>query len=364
MSKAFDFLEPYAALVRSARKALSYATDDPNHALIEVRKFGEHLTERLADAATPPVPQGTTYTRQAALRDRGILPPDIFAALDRCRRTGNEAVHGDQSDVRLVWRLLQDVHDIASWFVQLEGHPAPGPFVSDAHGTPLDAAEQERQLRERLSVDLRVPMSGFAARGRMEARDVDSLFVPPSFTDEPNDWLGLVEGARAGSRVVIGGAGGSGKSTLCRALARALLDEPNGPIPLLLPLAAVYDTLRGAIVRRVRDHLFVRLDGDVLEGWLESGRAVLILDGLDEARDPIELARTIEAMASAYKGLAVVVTGRPHMLSRLPIQSFQETWVKVGSPGKPCRSWRGCSMTPRRRRSSSRSGTAPGSGTS
>ncbi|MBK9649156.1 MAG: DUF4145 domain-containing protein [Deltaproteobacteria bacterium] len=199
MTKAFDFLEPYAALVRSARKALSYATDDPNHALIEVRKFGERLTERLADAATPPVPQGTTYARQDALRDRGVLPSDIFAALDRCRRTGNEAVHGDQSDVRLVWRLLQDVHDIASWFVQLEGHPAPGPFVPDAHGTPLDAAEQERQLRERLSVDLRVPMSGFAARGRMEARDVDSLFVPPSFTDEPNDWLGLVEGVRAGA---------------------------------------------------------------------------------------------------------------------------------------------------------------------
>lgn len=332
MSKAFDFLEPFAPLFRSARKALQYSTDDPNHALIEIRKFGERLTEVLADAAIPPIRAGTTHDQQIELRDRGLVPAGIFDALVRCRRFGNEAVHGEQSDDRLVRRLLQDIHDISAWFVQREGHPAPEAFVPDAIGTSIDATEQERQLRERLSIDLRIPMSGFAARGRIEAKDVDSLFVQPKFRDEPKEWSELVNAAREGRRVVIAGPGGSGKSTLCRALARDLLNEPEGPIPILVPLSSVDGAIRPAIVRRVREHLYVRLDGDVLETWLQSGRAVLILDGLDEARDPEEVAGAVEAIAGAYKGLAIVVTGRPFMLDRVRIESFSRTLVEGWDP--------------------------------
>jgi hypothetical protein len=335
MPSAFEFLQSFGPLHRSARKALHYAPDDPNHCLIEIRKFGERLTDLLADTATPPVRSGTTHDRQLELRNRGLIPRDVFDALVRCRRTGNDAVHGDEDDAKLVRRLLEDAHAVGAWFVQREGHPAPPPFVPDAVGKAMDAAEQERQLRERLVIDLRVPMSGFAARGRIEVKDVDALFVPPRFGDELKElqeWPELVHAAKNGRRVAIAGPGGSGKSTLCRALARALLDDPTGPIPLLLPLATLEESLRSGIVRRVREHLHVRLDGDVLENWLSSGRAVLILDGMDEARDPEELAGAIEAIAEAYHGVGVLVTGRPAALSRARLDSFSRTAVQSWHP--------------------------------
>lgn len=332
MPSAFEFLQPYSALHRSARKALQYAPDDPNHALIEIRKFGERITGVLADGATPPIRSGTTHDRQLELRSRGLIPQNVLDALVRCRRTGNDAVHGDEDDARLVRRLLEDIHEIGAWFVQREGHPAPPPFVPDAIGQPVDAAEQERQLRARLVVDLRVPMAGFAARGRIETKDVDALFVPPTFGEELKGWSALVDAAKNGGRLAIAGPGGSGKSTLCRALARVLVDEPTGPIPLLLPLATVEESLRSGLVRRVREHLHVRLDSDVLETWLTSGRALLILDGLDEAHEPEDLAGEIEAMSHAYPRVGVLVTGRPAALSRARLDSFTRTAVQSWDP--------------------------------
>jgi hypothetical protein len=123
MSPAFAFLRPFGPLHRSARKAMGYAEDDSNHALIEIRKFGETLTTMLANAASPPVRAGTTHDQQVALHERGVLPRNVYEALGRCRRVGNAAVHGDEDDARLVRVLLQDVHDIAAWFVVREGHP-------------------------------------------------------------------------------------------------------------------------------------------------------------------------------------------------------------------------------------------------
>lgn len=332
MPSAFEFLQPFGPLHRSARKALHYAPDDPNHALIEIRKFGERLTDLLADTATPTIRSGTTHDRQLELRHRGLIPRDVFDALVRCRRSGNDAVHGDEDDARLVRRLIEDVHEIGAWFVQREGHPAPPPFVPDAIGQPMDAAEQERQLRERLVIDLRVPMTGFAARGRIEVKDIDALFVPPTFGDELKEWSDLVLAAKNGRRVAVAGPGGSGKSTICRALAGTLLDDPTGPIPLLVPLATVEASLRSGLVRRAREHLHVRLDSDVLETWLSSGRALLILDGLDEARDPEELAVAIESIARAYPRVGVFVTGRPAALGRARLDSFTRTAVQSWHP--------------------------------
>lgn len=164
MASAFDFLEPYPPLFRSARRVSQYSVDDANHALIEARKFGERLTELLAEAATPPIRARTSHSQQQELFNRGLVPKVVFDALARCRQVGNDAVHGDESDPRLVREILAVVHDLGAWFVRQAGGPDPGPFMPDDLAASLDTRVQEQELRARLAVDLRVPMTGFASR--------------------------------------------------------------------------------------------------------------------------------------------------------------------------------------------------------
>lgn len=322
MASAFDFLEPHPRLFRSARRLSQYAMVDANHALIEARKFAEVLTELLAAAAAPPIRARTSHNQQQELFNRGLIPKAVFTHLARCRQIGNDAVHGEESDARLVREILAAVHDLGAWFVRQTGGADPGPYMPDDLHASLDANLQEQEFRARLANDLRVPMTGFASRAARPSVDVESLFVSPTLGGVLKDWGDALRAVQTGQRAAIAGPAGFGKSTLCRALARALLEEPGGRVPLLLPLAGLNEAIRPSLLRRARDHLHVHLDSSTLEAWLAEGRAVVILDGLDEAEDPQGTADSLDALAEAYPGLGIVVTGRPIALNRVRLSQF------------------------------------------
>jgi formylglycine-generating enzyme required for sulfatase activity/energy-coupling factor transporter ATP-binding protein EcfA2 len=109
--------------------------------------------------------------------------------------------------------------------------------------------------------------------------------------------------------LVILGDPGAGKSTLLKVLALALARQPEGPLPILVPLnayAAALEqgelSLHDFLVRyfATRQHCLKNL-GPLFDAALQAGQAVVLLDGLDEvqANRPF-LARLVQDFAAEY----------------------------------------------------------------
>ncbi len=151
------------------------------------------------------------------------------------------------------------------------------------------------------------------------------------------------EALAADPRLVVLGDPGSGKTTLLRYLAllyaRDLAEggrlveerlglEESGRLPILLPLRRVGAYLKakrpmddgtegyGLLLR----HCYEMLKGDrvnlspgFFDAYLESGQAVVLLDGLDEVADPDlrrRVSRLVEAFTAAYPDCRYVVASR------------------------------------------------------
>ncbi len=153
-----------------------------------------------------------------------------------------------------------------------------------------------------------------------------------------------VEEALAGHpRLVVLGDPGSGKTTLLRYLAllyardlaedttlvRDKLELPeSGWLPILLPLRQIGAFLRShqpeddgteghavllEFLLRSLHNERIDLPREFFDDWLNSGRAVILLDGLDEVADPDlrrRVARLLERFTEAYARCRYVVTSR------------------------------------------------------
>jgi len=152
------------------------------------------------------------------------------------------------------------------------------------------------------------------------------------------------EALAASQRLVVLGDPGSGKTTLLRYLALTYARDiaeterrqveaglglaESGRLPILLELRRIG---RYLAQRRPNDdgtdgHALlldflhealrsdkIKLPTDFFDAWLAEGRAVILLDGLDEVADPDQrrrVARLVEAFARAYPACRWVVTSR------------------------------------------------------
>lgn len=176
-------------------------------------------------------------------------------------------------------------------------------------------------------------------------------------------------------RFVILGEPGSGKTTLCRFVAAALAgqdaasrflgDETPKVLPLFLPFRDYLHRRRSAddcgilefLVEQAKNHLQVgAISPDFFMEALEAGRAVLLLDGLDEVGRPEERVETrdrVLAFCSLYPLLSLVVTSRfagyedaplaANEFHHLQIEAFDEedlrqfvdNWYAVQEPNDP-----------------------------
>ncbi|MCL4300576.1 MAG: hypothetical protein KJ077_32870 [Anaerolineae bacterium] len=149
------------------------------------------------------------------------------------------------------------------------------------------------------------------------------------------------EALAASRRLAVLGDPGSGKTTLLRYLAllyaRDLaehgtlvpdkLDLPeSGWLPILLPLRQIGTFLRTRpddgteghallleFLRQSLQNERIPLPEDFFDEWLTHGRAVILLDGLDEVADPDlrrRVSRLVEAFTQAYANCRYVVTSR------------------------------------------------------
>lgn len=139
------------------------------------------------------------------------------------------------------------------------------------------------------------------------------LYVEPSLSD-------LEDLTLPGRRSVVLGDPGAGKSTLAAKLAWEIASGPDGRVPFLLVLRNFTSSIREGGRKLVSyleslcgDPYNLTPPQDAVEYLLRNGRAVVLLDGVDELVDPDvrqRFARLVESFADLYPLVPVVVTAR------------------------------------------------------
>ncbi|MBL4689659.1 MAG: metallophosphoesterase [Nannocystaceae bacterium] len=163
------------------------------------------------------------------------------------------------------------------------------------------------------------------------------------------------------TRVVVLGAPGSGKSTLCRYLTTTAARQEGGPVPLLLTVRdwvaeGGREGLLEMAAREATQRLSVRTDAERLEELCADGGVLLIIDGIDEAPDADtrrKLRERVLGLASRFPNVAILVTSRVTGYDDVPLDdsvfdrmtlepfdddalaSFIRRWYDVAEPDDP-----------------------------
>ncbi|MBK7760306.1 MAG: SUMF1/EgtB/PvdO family nonheme iron enzyme [Deltaproteobacteria bacterium] len=103
---------------------------------------------------------------------------------------------------------------------------------------------------------------------------------------------------------------GSGKTTLLRHVAVELLSKPDGPLPIYLKVAELEHGLSPAITALCASFNAPKLAKHLLTE-AQAGRAVLLIDGLDEAVDLPAARRWVISAAADVGESQVIVASRP-----------------------------------------------------
>lgn len=119
-------------LLRLGMLAERYFTDDPNTCLLKLRQLAELLARMVASSiGIACSPEEGQYELLFRLRDRGILPPEIYQLFSEVRRTGNAANHSLDGDHRTALANLKIVWQLGVWFHRTFGKLdfKSGPFI-------------------------------------------------------------------------------------------------------------------------------------------------------------------------------------------------------------------------------------------
>jgi predicted MPP superfamily phosphohydrolase/energy-coupling factor transporter ATP-binding protein EcfA2 len=208
-------------------------------------------------------------------------------------------------------------------------------------------AHAERYRQVTTTVLARARFIGLPFHGPAPNARVAELFVPLRFAPAretlggkdaaTTDVAELAQQLRGGRRIALLGEPGSGKTTLCRYLLALFAGETEladvtlpfpSPIPILLPLRslklgaeqppALIDVMR----TQARDHLSLSLPEGFFERALESGRAIVLVDGLDEVGDDAtrETVRDqLVGLAIHHRRIGLLVTSRPTGYDKTPL---------------------------------------------
>ena len=185
----------------------------------------------------------------------------------------------------------------------------------------MQGIQQVQQVTHQLALtDVYVPLTAYAghasAVGRVAGRpwSGEGLAVPDAIAAEAlarhAEPVPVEVALQSAPAVVVLGDPGSGKSTLLKVLALALAAQPDGPLPILLPL--------NAYARRVmqqgelslsqflgeyyasRQHKLERV-GELFHQALTYHQAVILLDGLDEVQvNRAHLVRLVQDFVAEY----------------------------------------------------------------
>jgi formylglycine-generating enzyme required for sulfatase activity/energy-coupling factor transporter ATP-binding protein EcfA2 len=302
LTLAISRLAPPNSLIRSSLPEKTMRLGDTT---VVGSVIGDHLVvagEGSTVVIGEPIDRISALDRDSALAHylRHVISRNRYLRLQGIR-SGGKLVHIELEEIYVTLRATRTVEAERAW-LEDEASLAPG------EAPPRHPEHGPRTRTETVSV---------------------SVSVEEALASDP--------------RLVILGDPGSGKTTLLRYLAllyaRDLAEgktlvqeqlglEESGRLPILLPLRRVGAYLKAH--RPVDDgteghtlllrHCYELLEGErvnlpqgFFEPYLESGQAVIVLDGLDEVADPDlrrRVSRLVEAFTAAYPDCRYVVASR------------------------------------------------------
>jgi hypothetical protein len=183
--------------------------------------------------------------------------------------------------------------------------------------------EYARLLRDRIAAmhgEMRLPHIGVS-----RSVPYDELYVRPTLSPG----LSLDQLSTPGHRTVLLGDPGAGKSTLAGKLTHDIALSADGRVPFLLVLRDFTASFRegGRELLKYFEHLCsdpynLTPPRDAVEYLLRNGRAVVVLDGLDELVQPElrrRVVRLVEGFAHQYPLTPIVVTARKVGYAEAPL---------------------------------------------
>lgn len=151
-----------------------------------------------------------------------------------------------------------------------------------------------------------------------KALDIELNRIRPRPYFERPDFESLLKEYPSG--FLLHGDAGSGKSTLLQSIAigqneNAIRNPQSEKIPIFFPMRLWTDgTLSDQIWQVARQYL--RLRRRRFYRWLESGKLLVILDGLNESPQPEVTLAKIKDFRAKYPSILLVASCRSHFLSR------------------------------------------------
>jgi hypothetical protein len=191
-------------------------------------------------------------------------------------------------------------------------------------------AKRYRQQATVLHQFLINPHHPYSQRTEFETAYTPPRLTPVGTAADPLQAIDFSELAVPGGRSVVLGSPGSGKSAMCQALLRRISSEPGERLPFLIRLREFAD--QSPPTRSVVEHIehqtratyqLVPPPGAVTQA-LSQGRAVVILDGLDElvhASRRADAVAIIELFAKSFPRSSIVVTSRQLGYQDAPLDS-------------------------------------------
>jgi ActR/RegA family two-component response regulator/energy-coupling factor transporter ATP-binding protein EcfA2 len=255
----------------------------------------------------------------------------------------DQRLGGGRSGLELITQLQRIRPSLRA--VILTGYPTVDDAVQSMSAGAVDYLSKAsgniaEELRARVERAVSQPESAFVPylRARLDAqlrKDSDADYAPHRYVTHhigiesedhteytADDGVSTIHrwlGAEGTSFVVLLGGAGSGKTFFLHQLARRLLADENGPLPVMIPLHALDRprTLDAMLTRHFADLGVERIDRRAIRELLDHGRLALLLDGLDELRFAGAHADTEVFLnmivGSAVGNAKVVVTSREHV---------------------------------------------------
>ncbi|MFE0593975.1 DEAD/DEAH box helicase family protein [Micromonospora echinospora] len=129
-SANFGFLKAHPLLVWYGTGAELLVYVDAQSSMFKARAFGDVLASDLVRRTAAEPQSSTFFHRVEALYAEGTLTTEVYAAFDRLRDTGNQAVHDHLGEVRHALELLRTCFELGEWFHRaLTGDRTPIGFV-------------------------------------------------------------------------------------------------------------------------------------------------------------------------------------------------------------------------------------------
>ncbi len=184
-------------------------------------------------------------------------------------------------------------------------------------GNPAKVLEvQEKEYRRRIiETHGRIELRGLQTSHRI-LLDLDKVFIPLHLEQfpQPGEELAMfgrrkdvLTALSESEKLLIVGGPGSGKSTLVSWLATHSANK--GDLPFVLAVRSLQNgSLAVADIAKLNS-----VDASLVTSAFEQHRAVLLVDGLDEAQDTVRnsLVESLEKLSASCPGFAAVVTSRP-----------------------------------------------------